>query len=88
MLAQEGQAAAFAGTVQLLDAEELAYTRAVVTPHLDTTSFPTAFACLYGDDAARAVGYLPLGLSTNAGYAPALDDASGGSEAGSSSSVS
>lgn len=88
MLAQEGQAAAFAGTAQLLDAEELAYTRAVITPHLDTTSFPTAFACLYGDAAARSVGYKPLGLSVNAGYALALDDASRGSATGSSSSVS
>lgn len=88
MLAQEGRAAAFAGATQLLDADELAYTRAVVTPHLDTTAFPTAFACLYGDDAARSVGYAPLGLSAGAGYALALDDASTESEARSSSSGS
>lgn len=86
LLAQEGGAAAFAGTAQRLDADELAHMRAVVTPHLDTTAFPTAFACLYGDDAARSVGYAPLGLSAGAGYALALDDASTG--AGLSSSVS
>jgi hypothetical protein len=89
MLVQEGEAAAFAGARSPgLDADELTYTRAVVTPHLDTTSFPVAFACLYGDAAARSVGYAPLGLSDGAGYALALDDASGGSEAGSSSSGS
>lgn len=89
MLVQEGEAAAFAGARSpSLDADELAYTWAVVTPYLDTTSFPSAFACLYGDAAARSVGYEPLGLSAGAGYALALDDASRGSKVGSSSSVS
>jgi hypothetical protein len=29
---------------------------------LDATDAPTAFACLYGDDAARSLGYDPLGV--------------------------
>lgn len=69
-----------------LDADELAYTRAVVAPQLDTTAFPTAFACLYGDDAARSVGYALLGLSADAGYALALHDAYAHSEAEAGSS--
>jgi len=91
MMAQEGQAAAFAGArFPNLDADELAYTRAVITPQLDTNAFPVAFACLYGDEAARSVGYEPLGLSADAGYALALHEAYARSEteAGSSSITS
>ncbi len=87
-MAQEGGAAAFAGAEPALDADELEYTRAVVTPHLHTTAFPTAFACLYGDPAARSVGYEPLGLSQNAGFALALSEAQVGSERMGSSSIS
>lgn len=87
LLAQEGQAAAFAGAhAPKLDTDELAYTRAVIAPQPGTTSFPTAFACLYGDDAARSVGYVPLGLSADAGYALALHDAYAHSEAEAGSS--
>ena len=77
-MAQEGGAAAFAGTDLTLSADELTYTRAVVTPHLDTAAFPTVFACLYGDPAARSVGYAPLGLSRNAGFALARLEARAG----------
>ena len=76
MMDLEGRALAFAGaTGPTLDAEELAYTRAVIEPHRDTDDFPTAFACLYGDAAARRVGYTPLGLSPRAGVALALAEA-------------
>jgi hypothetical protein len=76
MLDQEGRAAAFAGeTEPALDAEEIEYTRAVVAPFLDATDLPTQFPCLYGDAAARSVGYTPLGLSPRAGYALALSNA-------------
>ena len=87
-MAQEGGAAAFAGISLALNADELEYTRAVVRPHLDTTAFPTVFACLYGDEAARSVGYAPLGLSQNAGFALALHDAQAGSGWAGSSSIS
>lgn len=68
MMAQEGGAAAFAGTEPALDEDELEYTREVIAPHLGSDAFPVAFACLYGDEAARSVGYRPLGLSQNAGF--------------------
>lgn len=76
MMRQEGFAMAFAGAKQpSLDPEELAYSREVIQPYLDSEHFPTQFACLYGDEAAKSVGYEPQGLSTRAGYAVALDDA-------------
>ena len=75
MMAQEGQAAAFAGAMQpTLDPEDLTYSREVIRPYLDSQHFPTVFSCLYGDEAAREVGYKPLGLSPRAGYAVALAD--------------
>ncbi|HVB37088.1 MAG TPA: hypothetical protein VND92_01070 [Vicinamibacterales bacterium] len=76
MLAQEGTATARAGcTAPSLDADELAYTREVLAPHLDATDRPTVMACLYGDEAARALGYRPQGVSARAGFALALADA-------------
>lgn len=74
MLAQEGGAAQFAGEAQPLDPDELAYTREVLTPLLDSSHWPTCFAALYGDGAARAAGFPPLGLSHRAGFALALAD--------------
>jgi hypothetical protein len=58
-----------------LDDVDLAYTAQVIKPHLDTTDYPTLFACLYGDGAANSVGYPPLGLSERAGFALALEEA-------------
>jgi hypothetical protein len=76
MLAQEGFAAARAGcTTPALDPEDLAYTRAVIAPHLTATDRGTAIACLFGDTAARALGYPPMGLTDRAGFALALHDA-------------
>jgi len=76
LMAQEGAAAAFArARGPELDAEELEYTRDVISPHLDSDAFPVIFACLYGDEPAVSVGYPPLGLSKRAGFALALHDA-------------
>lgn len=79
MMLLEGTARAFAGaTTPALDEEELAYTREVIEPHLDCRAFedfPTAFTCLYGDEAARRLGYPPLGLSSRAGCALGLAEA-------------
>ncbi|MBA3943546.1 MAG: hypothetical protein H0X37_03180 [Herpetosiphonaceae bacterium] len=76
MLRQEGLAALFAATeMPELVPDELAYSREVIQPHLDTTEYPTIFACLFGDEAASSAGYPPLGLSPRAGYAVALTDA-------------
>jgi hypothetical protein len=80
MMAQEGAVAAFANRSLEFDNlesqhEELEYSRAVIAPHLDSMHQPTVIACLYGDDAARELGYPPLGLSKNAGFQIALADA-------------
>ncbi|WP_034384579.1 hypothetical protein [Deinococcus sp. YIM 77859] len=72
MLVQEGGAARFAGEKPFLDPEELAYTRAVLMPLLDSDHWPTCFAALYGDDAARTVGFSALGLCHRAGFGLAL----------------
>ena len=75
MLRQEGLAARFAGRRVGFDAEELEYSRAVIGPHLESTHQPTQVALLYGDEAARGVGYAPLGVSRHAGFEVALADA-------------
>lgn len=76
ILTYEGQALVFAGVAQWLDVEELAYTRAVLEPHLDSTHYPTLLVALEGDVAAESLGYEPLGLSPKAGLALALAKAS------------
>jgi len=76
LLAQEGFSAARAGcTAPLLDEEDLEYTRGVLAPMLDATDRATLMACLFGDVAARDLGYPPRGLSARAGFALALTDA-------------
>jgi hypothetical protein len=76
MLAQEGYAMARAGCSHpALDSDDLAYTRTVVEPHLTARDRATVIACLFGDEAARALGYPPQGLSNRAGFALALHDA-------------
>ncbi len=79
IMQQEGLAAVFAGGLPFaLDADDLAYSREVILPHLDSPHFPTIFACLYGDEAAKSAGYAPLGLSPRAGFAVAYDEAQKG----------
>jgi hypothetical protein len=75
IMVQEGYALVFAEDSRWLGQEDLEYTRGVIEPYLETTLFPIQFACLYGDEIARSVGYQPLGLSHRAGFALALDDA-------------
>ncbi len=70
MLIQEGAAARFAGWGERgLSDSDADYTREVIEPYLGETGRPVQMACLYGDDAAREVGYEPLGLSPWAGIA-------------------
>lgn len=74
MLGQEGLVYAFAGLNEpQLTAEELAYSLDVIAPYLDTSSYPTDFACIWGDTAAASLGYTPLGLPPGAGLALAAD---------------
>ncbi|NEP17649.1 MAG: hypothetical protein F6J97_12205 [Leptolyngbya sp. SIO4C1] len=76
MIAQEGYALQRAGYHEpRLTAEDLAYTRAVIGPLQAATDQPTQIACLYGDTAARALGYPLQGLSDWAGLALALAEA-------------
>src|SRR6185369_13019039 len=76
MLAQEGAVLVQAGcTGPLLDADDLAYTREVLIPFLEATDMRTAVECLFGDAAARTLGFTPRGLSPWAGVALALHDA-------------
>lgn len=77
MMRQEGRVLAYAGYTPELDADELTYSREVIAPHLQGNDFPTCFAALYGDEAAKAAGYKALGLNPNAGFQLALQNASG-----------
>lgn len=72
MLAQEGEAAAFAGKLPHLDADDLDYSRYVLEPLLDSADYGVCMAAMYGDEAARTLGYKPLGLSPYAGFAVGL----------------
>jgi hypothetical protein len=76
MLTQEGCVMARAGcTGPVLDEEEIAYTREVLSPFLDAGDKRTAIECLFGDAAGRTLGFTPRGLSPWAGLALALHDA-------------
>jgi hypothetical protein len=76
MLDQEGYAMARAGcTTPALDEDDLDYTRSVIAPHRQATDRATVMACLFGDTAAKALGYEPRGLSDRAGLALALHEA-------------
>jgi len=75
MLAQEGQVMARAGcSGPTLDEEDIAYTREVLIPYLDADDMRTCIECLFGDVAARTLGFTPRGLSPWAGLALALHD--------------
>jgi hypothetical protein len=76
LLAQEGYALAMAGCAgPVLDGDEIAYTREVIGPFLDADDKRTAIECLFGDEAARSLGFTARGLSSWAGLALALQDA-------------
>ena len=72
---QEGRALAFAGATVQLAEDDLTYSREVIDPLRGSCHHPTCFAAIYGDEAARAVGYRPLGLSARAGLEVGLHEA-------------
>lgn len=74
MMEQEGRVGNFAAIPVDLDADDLAYSREVLQPYLDAEHYPTCIAALLGDEAARTLGYPPLGLSAYAGIAVAIAD--------------
>jgi hypothetical protein len=70
MLAQESHAMRRAGSRPVgLDDDDLAYTREVLREYTAATDRATLIAALFGDGAARDLGYPPLGLSARAGLA-------------------
>lgn len=70
MLAQESYAMRHAGaSTPRLDDDDLVYTREVLREYSSATDRATVIAALFGDGAARDLGYPPLGLSTRAGLA-------------------
>lgn len=76
MLRQEGTVMLQSGAAAPeLDADDLEYTREVMVPYLERSDQPTQITALFGDPAARELGYQPLGLSHRAGLALALADA-------------
>ena len=79
MLDQEGYAMSHAGcATPQLDDDDLAYTRSVIEPLRGAVDRATVMACLFGDTAAKALGYPPRGLTDRAGLALALSDACAG----------
>ena len=82
MMRQEGAALAFgggtfAGEPLATAGDELDYTRQVLAPLRQSDHWPTCFAALYGDEAAREVGFPPLGLGALAGLALAASSEAG-----------
>ncbi len=78
MLSQEEQAMRMAGMGGLLlEAEDVAYTREVLSAYLSRSDPPTVLGALFGDEAAHHLGYRPLGLSPRAGLALAQANALG-----------
>jgi hypothetical protein len=76
MLAQEGEIMMMAGcSGPVLDADDIAYTREVLTPYLDANDKRTVIECMFGDVAGKTLGFTPRGLSHWAGLALALHDA-------------
>lgn len=81
LLAQEGWVMKMADCPgPVLDDDDLAYTREVLQPYLETSDKRTVIECLCGDEAGRTLGFTPRGLSPWAGLALALHDARSGHE--------
>lgn len=73
ILVQEGNAMRMAGARNpALEPQTLLATRQILLRLLDHEDTPTLVAALFGDPAARELGYPPLGLRPRAGLALAL----------------
>jgi hypothetical protein len=73
MMRQEGAVMNFSGEAIELAPDDLEFTQNILEPLLQSRDYPTNFAAMYGDEPARSVGYIPLGLSSRAGFALALE---------------
>src|SRR4030095_630210 len=73
LLIQEGSAMRRAGARNpVLDPGRLLATRQILRPLLDRDDLPTLTAAVFGDAAAKELGYPALGLPPRAGLALAL----------------
>lgn len=59
-----------------LEADELDFTRIVISEHAEATDMPTSLSCLFGDVAAASLGFQAFGLVPRAGLSFALFEAS------------
>ena len=59
-------------TGPVLDEDDLAYTREVLSPLLDADDKRTVIECLFGDTAGATLGFTPRGLSPWAGLCCAM----------------
>jgi hypothetical protein len=73
MMSQEGAVMSFSGEKIQLEPDDLEFTRNILEPLSQSRDYPTNFAAMYGDEPAKSVGYAPLGLSSRAGFALALE---------------
>jgi hypothetical protein len=73
MMRQEAFVLGFSDEQIPMSPDDLEYTQTVLKPHLESLHHPTNFAAMYGDQVAKSVGFLPLGLSARAGFALALE---------------
>ena len=87
-LAQEGWVLAKAGCTRDWPGDEgvptvatISRIRRIIAAHLDSMEPAALIPCLFGDAAAESLGYQPIGLPPNAGFALALHDALGDSSA-------
>ncbi|HEV8360302.1 MAG TPA: hypothetical protein VGR28_07610 [Candidatus Thermoplasmatota archaeon] len=78
VVAQEGHAARFAGIEHAQPGNELARAEASLALHLEDRQFSTWVAAMYGDEAARALGFAALGVPAMGGFALALAQAARG----------
>lgn len=69
MLMQEAEVYEYVPAPFMLDADEFAYTDAVIPPYLDAHDYPTQVAVLLGDDLARRNGFPIHGFAPFAGLA-------------------
>jgi hypothetical protein len=74
-MTQEGLAQRFAGYAPRLPPAELEHAGKIITALGEDPPYPRVFAALYGDSAARELGYEPLGLPDRAGFEVALLEA-------------
>jgi hypothetical protein len=69
---QEGLAARFGGTKTTLDEAQVLRARDVLRTHMSSADPAVCLPALFGDEAAQALGYTPLGLPPRAGFAVGL----------------